>query len=233
MMKSPPRRVFLDAPWCLLLFLGACESPSGDVPLVLTCPSHGDEAGFLNLDFIPPRYTMAAGANESPPLQWNDGPTATAQWALVAEDRDATQNERTRWVLYHIPAYLRQLPAAIPNGNADLGREYFGIRQGRNARDSTEIGYRGPNPPSDSGVHRYRFTLYALDALIDLPAGASREDLETAIQGHVLARTTLDGKFGEAPEDLPRTAAKFAPSSANSQADSARRGPGPPEPDAE
>jgi hypothetical protein len=61
-----------------------------------------------------------------------------------------------------------------------------GARQGRNGFG--EIGYGGPQPPS--GTHRYFFHLYALDSEPQLDAGASREEVERAIRGHILAERT-------------------------------------------
>ncbi len=60
-------------------------------------------------------------------------------------------------------------------------------------------GYGGPCPPPGRGPHRYYFQLFALDTELDLEAGAAREQLEEAIEGHVLAEADLMGTF-ERPE---------------------------------
>jgi len=59
-------------------------------------------------------------------------------------------------------------------------------------------GYRGPCPPPGHGAHRYFFRLHALDAAPDIPAGASREELEAALDGHVLATAELLGSYERA-----------------------------------
>ena len=68
-----------------------------------------------------------------------------------------------------------------------------GALQGRN--DFRRVGYGGPCPPPGK-PHRYFFKLFALDAKLDLKAGAGRNELEQAIKGHVVAQGKLMGKFG-------------------------------------
>lgn len=64
---------------------------------------------------------------------------------------------------------------------------------GRN--DFGNLGYGGPCPPS--GVHRYYFTLHALDApSLSLPEGALRRQVEQAMQGHLLGQAQLMGRYG-------------------------------------
>jgi Raf kinase inhibitor-like YbhB/YbcL family protein len=65
-------------------------------------------------------------------------------------------------------------------------------RQGRN--DFRKLGYGGPCPPPGK-PHRYFFKLYALDTKLNLAPGASRQDVEQAIQGHLLGQAELMGKY--------------------------------------
>ena len=59
------------------------------------------------------------------------------------------------------------------------------------------FGYDGPCPPwNDSIVHRYVFTLYALDfARVPLEGKFSGPDVLKAIEGHVLAQAQLTGTY--------------------------------------
>jgi hypothetical protein len=91
-------------------------------------------------------------------------------------------------VLYNLPAGTR----AIPEGLPALGQLPDGALQGRN--DFGEIGYGGPCPPPGS-PHHYVFTLYALDAKLNLPVGATRAQVEAAMQGNILARGELIGLY--------------------------------------
>ena len=135
---------------------------------------------------IPPRYTCD-GEDVSPPLGWGDPPPGTQSLALICDDPDAPAGTWVHWVLYNLPAGTRSLPAAIP-ADADPPN---GGRHGENS--GRRVGYGGPCPPS--GTHRYFFKLYALDAALDLTAGASKEQLLQAMEGHVLAQTEFMGTY--------------------------------------
>jgi Raf kinase inhibitor-like YbhB/YbcL family protein len=93
------------------------------------------------------------------------------------------------WVIFNIPAAARGLPEAVPAG----GNLKDGSLQGNNS--SRDQGYSGPCPPS--GTHRYFFKLYALDIALNLNAGATKEQVLAAMQGHTLAQGELMGTFGK------------------------------------
>jgi Raf kinase inhibitor-like YbhB/YbcL family protein len=136
-----------------------------------------------------PRHHGRGFDNSAPSLCWEDVPVETRTFALVCRDPDALAGTWTHWVVYNIPAERCCLPS-------DLGRAIEtsdGIRQGLNSWG--ESGYDGPQPPS--GVHRYYFTLYALDEELDLKGGAPLHVLEETMEGHVLAKTELMGRFSK------------------------------------
>lgn len=135
---------------------------------------------------IPPKYTCD-GADISPPLNWSDPPPGTQSFALICDDPDAPVGTWVHWVIFNLPATAGGLPEAVPTGSelAD------GSRQGRNSWGRTSYG--GPCPPG--GTHRYFFKLYALDAQMPLSAGAGKDDLVRAMQGHILASTELMGTY--------------------------------------
>ncbi|MBI3623890.1 YbhB/YbcL family Raf kinase inhibitor-like protein [Candidatus Pacearchaeota archaeon] len=56
-------------------------------------------------------------------------------------------------------------------------------------------GYKGPCPPS--GTHRYFFKLYALDTVLDLVDGSTKDNLVHAMDGHILEQATLMGKYSK------------------------------------
>jgi Raf kinase inhibitor-like YbhB/YbcL family protein len=134
---------------------------------------------------IPREYT-ADGRNVPPPLRWTDPPAGTRSFALVCEDPDAPRGTFTHWALFNVPAEVRELTeessqeAVLPNGAA----------QGRN--DFGKLGYGGPSPPPGK-PHRYFFKLYALDGLLGLEAGATKDQVLPALKGHVLAEGQLMG----------------------------------------
>lgn len=136
---------------------------------------------------IPARYTCS-GDDVSPALAWSGAPQGTKSFALIVDDPDAPSGTFTHWIVYDLPAATHQLPENVSKADDLSG----GGRQGRN--DFRRVGYGGPCPPPGK-AHRYFFKLYALDAALNLPAGASRRDVEGAMSGHVLAHAELMGKF--------------------------------------
>jgi hypothetical protein len=137
---------------------------------------------------IPKQYTCD-GPDVSPPLSWKDAPAGTKSFALIVDDPDAPAGTWVHWVLFNLPAGTHDLPEGVEK-KENLAN---GALQGRN--DFQKIGYNGPCPPPGK-PHRYFFRLYALDAALDLKAGASKADVERAMKGHVLGQGELMGKFG-------------------------------------
>lgn len=136
---------------------------------------------------IPTRYTCD-GDDVSPALVWRDKPENTATFALIVDDPDAPRGVFTHWVIYDLPRDIDELPEHVP---ADERPATGGV-QGKN--DFGKIGYGGPCPPRGN-AHRYRFTLYALDAALDLQPGATKRQVLDAMDGHVLDRAELIGTY--------------------------------------
>ena len=137
--------------------------------------------------FIPKRFTCQ-GANVSPALAWSDPPAGTQRFAIIEDDPDAPSGTFVHWLIYDLPATYRKLPEALSGNDQASG----GGRQGSN--DFSRIGYSGPCPPPGN-THRYFIRLYALDAPTSLPPAATRSELDNAMQGHILARAELMGRF--------------------------------------
>ncbi len=135
---------------------------------------------------IPAVYTCK-GRDISPPLTWSDLPQGTKSLALIMDDPDAPIGTWVHWVIYNIPSTRTGLEEAIPSEE----RLADGSLQGKNSW--RRIGYGGPCPPS--GTHRYYFRLYALDSMLSLAPGATKEQLLQAMQGHILAEAEWMGTF--------------------------------------
>lgn len=131
---------------------------------------------------IPELYTCE-GRNITPPLSWKGVPAGTRALALLMDDPDAPVGDWVHWIVLDIPP---ESPGFSENGVLPEG-----ARQGRNSWGRNSWG--GPCPPS--GKHRYFFRLFALDAPTGLPAGATKQQLLTAVEGHVLARAELMGTY--------------------------------------
>ena len=136
---------------------------------------------------IPKQFTCE-GADISPALAWNAPPSTTQSFALIADDPDAPVGTWVHWVAYDLPPSLRSLPQNFPKTEQSAD----GTRQGRN--DFGKIGYGGPCPPPGK-LHRYFFKLYALDTKLNLKPGATKKDVERAMQGHILAQGEYMGRY--------------------------------------
>lgn len=141
---------------------------------------------FQQGGMIPARYTCDS-SDVSPELHWEGAPAGTKSFALVCDDPDAPRGTWVHWVIFNIPPSQTSLRENVPP-DAQLAD---GTRQG--TTDFRRTGYGGPCPPS--GVHRYFFKLYALDAMLDLKAGSTKAELMTAMEGHILAEAELMGKY--------------------------------------
>lgn len=142
---------------------------------------------FNSGNIIPTQFTCS-GANLSPPLSWTGAPQSTKSFAIICDDPDAPAGTWVHWVYFNIPDSVSSLDEGL---KADETLEDNSI-QGLN--DFQKPGYGGPCPPPGS-PHRYYFKLYALDTMLNLQTGAKKEDLITAMKGHILANTELMGTF--------------------------------------
>lgn len=135
---------------------------------------------------IPVKYTCD-GADLSPPLRWTEPPAKTKGFALIADDPDAPVGTWVHWVLYGMPAALRELADGLP------AQDVLGVgTQGLN--DFKKVGYGGPCPPRGP-AHRYFFKLYALDVELALPPRKSKTEVLKAMEGHVLGQAELVGRY--------------------------------------
>jgi Raf kinase inhibitor-like YbhB/YbcL family protein len=141
----------------------------------LTSPAFEDD------QVIPEKYTCK-GEDISPPLAISGTPDAAQSLALIMHDPDAPNGDFLHWTIWNIdPETVTIAENTVPNG-ALQGKTGFGHAH-----------YGGPCPPS--GTHRYIFNLYALSEKLDLAVGSSREDLEEAMEGLIIAQAKLTGNF--------------------------------------
>lgn len=136
---------------------------------------------------IPARYTCDGGG-VSPSLDWSGAPASTKSYALVVHDPDAPV-DFTHWVAYDIPAGVHRLTEGASNDGAMPSGSAEGVNGFR------KTGYGGPCPPGGK-PHHYIFLLYALDTDLRLPAGATREQVQSAMRSHIVATGRLVGTYG-------------------------------------
>ncbi len=157
---------------------------TGDAALTVTSPAFASGAA------IPARHSEYADG-VSPPLRWSPVPGAKS-YLLVMEDPDATPiTPYVHWVAWNIPATETSLPEGLQEQPRLTSPN--GLLQGRTSRGS--VAYFGPRPPVGDPPHHYHFQVFALDTLLDVPAGAARDRVLDAAKGHVLAKGELVGTF--------------------------------------
>lgn len=169
---------------CTVLIWAGCRSSAeraleeGEEEMAIQVTS----TAFSEAGTIPKKHTCD-GQDVSPQLSWSGVPEGTKSLALIMDDPDAPIGTFVHWVLYDIPADVKELPEGVQG---------VGV-QGVN--DFRRSGYNGPCPPRGP-AHRYYFKIYALDTTLGLKAGARKADVEKAMQGHILAWGQLMGKYG-------------------------------------
>ncbi len=143
---------------------------------------------FKDGEFIPSKYTCE-GSNISPQIHWDEELKDVKSFAIIVDDPDAPGGDFVHWVIYNIPASVRELHEDVtPSRNISdqilLGTNSFG-----------HIGYGGPCPPAGN-PHRYFFRIYALDTVLHhLGSGAMKAQLLKAMQGHIIGEGELIGKY--------------------------------------
>lgn len=133
---------------------------------------------FKENEMIPVKYTCD-GINVSPPLNIEHIPEEAKCLALIVDDPDAPIGTWVHWVIWNIPVthHIKENEVHGTEGINDFQQHHYG----------------GPCPPS--GTHRYFFKVYALDALLDLPANTKKLQLEKAMSEHIIAFGELIGLY--------------------------------------
>lgn len=152
-------------------------APAGKGTMQLT------STAFAEGHAIPAKYTCE-GEDLSPPLSWTGAPVGTKSLALIVDDPDAPSGTWVHWVLYDLPPTATGLPEGLPKSQYIPGN----AKQGLN--DFKHLGYGGPCPPPGK-AHRYYLKLYALDRVLELKPGATKKEVERAMEKHTLARGQL------------------------------------------
>lgn len=142
-------------------------------------------SAFSQNQKIPVIYTCD-GKNISPELTWMNPPENTRSFVIISSTPDSPVGIFYNWVLFNIPSTMNQLPEAISEDIPDP------ILVGHNSYD--ENNYRGPCPYDGNSYH-YVFTIYALDAILDLPANTTVDKILNEMKHHILMKAELVGVY--------------------------------------
>jgi Raf kinase inhibitor-like YbhB/YbcL family protein len=144
---------------------------------------------------IPLKYTQAApaGTTVSPALAWTHVPAGTVTFALILNDPDTALNHSTEevlhWMIFNIPGTATGLPegmsaqATLPDGSIQALNYH------------KQVGYMGMGAAAAGPYHHYTYSLFALDTKLSLGPDATRADVMKAIDGHILGKGVLTGRF--------------------------------------
>ncbi len=135
-------------------------------------------SAFVHNELIPSRFTCE-GSDINPELIIEGIPSGAKSLSLIMDDPDAPMGTWVHWVVFDIPVIDKIAENSVPG---KLGITNSGAPD-----------YHGPCPPS--GTHRYFFKIYALDTVLNLKPGVTKQELEKAMQGHILAKAELIGLY--------------------------------------
>jgi Raf kinase inhibitor-like YbhB/YbcL family protein len=152
--------------------------PAGPAKLTVTSSAFGDNTP------IPAEYSCH-GRNVPPPLRWQNVPKGTQSLALVVDDPDAPSGLYVHWVVSGIP------PSTAAIGEGPLPQ---GAAVSMNSAGKAE--YFGPCPPAGTGVHHYRFQLYALNKPLTLAPSTPAPEATQKIAAAAIANARTVGLFG-------------------------------------
>ncbi len=164
---------------------GRGRGPAGP-PLAIS------SSALTDLQILPAKFGCAATPpNVSPPITWTNAPAATQSFALEVHDLEPRPMRGVQafphWWIWNIPATA----TSLPEGVANTGELADGSRQTPSQLNGATITYRSPCPPAPQ-IHHYMFDLFALDTKLDtLASGASRDDLNKAMDGHVIGHAVM------------------------------------------
>ena len=184
------------------LLIAACgtaiaQTPAPAAPAMRAVGMQLSSPDFADGGIIPDQYTGKVNVAGQPPkaispaLTWTGTPAGTQSFVLIMHDPDVMVGKGTgdnlHWLAFNIPGTATSLPQAVPN----LATLPDGTIQPR--RGNT-VGYAGPGAPAPI-YHHYTFSIWALDTKLSLTETATRDEVMKAMDGHVLDKGFLVGRF--------------------------------------
>jgi Raf kinase inhibitor-like YbhB/YbcL family protein len=172
------------------LFIAGKTIQNGQKKLTIT------SSAFKDGEALTAKYTCDCPAAQncpdgySPPVTIANIAREVKALALICDDPDAVGDvvPWVHWLWWNLPV---KGDSVTIQEHADMAK--LGAREGINSDGKTN--YAGPCPPPGTGIHHYKFTVYALDTMLSLEPGATAEALTSAMKDHVVAQATLVGTY--------------------------------------
>lgn len=153
----------------------------GVIPPLLMTTDAFEDGGI-----IPQRFA-GRGGNVRPGFTFSNIPDGTVSFAIILQDLDVAANGADgvlHWLAWNIPATEGGIPeGSLPKGTVS---GTAGVGRGK---------YFGPGAPAGPRYHHYVFELYALSAMLDLPASATRAQLLDAMKDLIVGKAAYVGRF--------------------------------------
>jgi Raf kinase inhibitor-like YbhB/YbcL family protein len=152
--------------------------------------------GWSDGGLIPAKFSQV-GHDLSPALVWKNAPENTQSFVVMVKDLDTIPprggDYLLHWLVWNIPKTSQGLPEGVPQG----AQQPDGMRQ------ISQVGpnYKGPAAPPTGPLHHYIFEVYALDAMLTVPAVngqlsiLTQTAIEKAMMGKVLGKGSLVGLY--------------------------------------
>lgn len=139
---------------------------------------------FRDGEDVPEKYTCD-GEDVNPLLEIKNPPAGTKSFTLIVDDPDATGgNVWDHWLIWNISPKTQYISEDSAPSDTTQGKNSFGKQK-----------YGGPCPPFGHNAHHYRFAVYALDTILDIPQESGSVELKSAIKGHIIEEVTLIGLY--------------------------------------
>jgi Raf kinase inhibitor-like YbhB/YbcL family protein len=165
----------------------SAQQPAPKMGFTLSSPAFPDGGE------VPVKYTQADPKAVSPKLEWSNVPANTASFALILIDTDPAPQKKADFLIHfmmlNIPGSARELPEGVPT----VAQLPDGTIQPKNLRGQN--GYLPPGAPAPGPHHHYMWELFALDTKLDLGVEATYADVLKAMDGHVLGKAVMIGRF--------------------------------------
>ena len=178
-------------PIILCAALLSATAMAADAPAPLPPGIVLSSSSFADGGIIPAKYTSDSPTPVSPALSWINTPPGTVSFTLIMHDPDAAPQKKLggnlHWMAFNIPGTKTSLPEGI-DASPQLPDGTIQAKTG-----SGKVGFAAPG--ARTAIHHYTFELFALDTKLALGPDATRDDVHKAIDGHILGKGVVVGRF--------------------------------------